>query len=137
MKIKRFEDIKSWIEARELTKRIYKTTSQSHFSKDFGLIDQIRRASVSIMANISEGFDSQSNVEFIRFLIYARRSCSEVQSHLYVALDQNYVTQEIFDNLYEKSTNAAKLINGLITYLRSSSKQPNKPTGKRVNRLTG
>ena len=137
MKIKRFEDIKSWVEARELTKRIYKTTSQSNFSKDFGLIDQIRRASVSIMANISEGFDSQSNVEFIRFLIYARRSCSEVQSHLYVALDQNYLTQDIFDNLYEKSTNAAKLINGLITYLRSSSKQPNKPTGKRVNGLTG
>jgi four helix bundle protein len=89
------------------------------------------------MANISEGFDSQSNVEFIRFLIYARRSCSEVQSHLYVALDQNYLTQEIFDNLYEKSTNTAKLINGLITYLRSASKQPNKPTGKRANRPTG
>ena len=137
MKIKRFEDIKSWVEARTLTKSIYQVTSTKHFAKDFGLIDQIRRSSVSIMANISEGFDSQSNDEFIRFLIYARRSCSEVQSHLYVALDQNYLTQEIFDNLYEKSTNAAKLINGLITYLRSSSKQPNKPTGKRVNRPTG
>ena len=137
MQIKRFEDIKSWVEARTLTKSIYKVTSANHFAKDFGLIDQIRRSSVSIMANISEGFDSQSNDEFIRFLIYARRSCSEVQSHLYVALDQNYLTQEIFDNLYEKSTNAAKLINGLITYLRSASKQPNKPTGKRVNRPTG
>ena len=78
MKIKRFEDIHSWIDARELTKRIYDITSSGHFCKDFGLIDQIRRASVSIMANISEGFDSQSNEEFIRFLIYARRSCSEV-----------------------------------------------------------
>ena len=124
MKIKRFEDIHSWIDARELTKRIYDITSSGHFCKDFGLIDQIRRASVSIMANISEGFDSQSNEEFIRFLIYARRSCSEVQSHLYVALDQNYLNKDAFKSLYEKSSNTAKQINGLITYLRS-----NKPTG--------
>jgi four helix bundle protein len=120
MKIKRFEDIKSWIEARILTKDVYKATYSTRFSKDFGLIDQIRRASVSIMANISEGFDSQSSDEFIRFLIYARRSCSEVQSHLYVALDQDYLKQDKFNYLYEKSTNTAKLINGFITYLRSS-----------------
>ncbi len=137
MKIKRFEDINSWSEARELTNRIYKATATTKFAKDFGLIDQIRRACVSIMANISEGFDSQSNDEFIRFLIYARRSCSEVQSHLYVALDQNYIKQDNFKDLFERTTNTAKLINGLITYLRSSSKQPNKPTGKRVNRPTG
>jgi len=136
MTIKRFEDIHSWIEARELTKRIYDITSSGHFSKDFGLIDQIRRASVSIMANISEGFDSQSNEEFIRFLIYSRRSCSEVQSHLYVALDQNYLKQDDFNNLFEKSTNTAKLINGLITYLRStSSKKSNNPTGKQTGKL--
>ncbi len=129
MKIKRFEDINSWREARILTKDIYRVTSTTRFSKDFGLIDQIRRASVSIMANISEGFDSQSNDEFIRFLIYSRRSCSEVQSHLYVALDQNYINQDTFNDLYEKSMNTAKLINGFITYLRSTGKQANKQTG--------
>jgi four helix bundle protein len=120
MKIERFEDIKSWIEARILTKDVYKATSSTRFSKDFGLTDQIRRSSVSIMANISEGFDSQSSDDFIRFLIFARRSCSEVQSHLYVALDQEYIKQDSFNCLYLKSTNTAKLINGFITYLRSS-----------------
>lgn len=87
MTVKCFEEINAWIEARKLTKRIYDITNETRFSKDFELKDQIRRAAVSIMANISEGFDSQSNEEFIRFLIYARRSSSEVQSHLYVALD--------------------------------------------------
>jgi len=136
MKIKCFEEVNSWIEARELTKRIYKAISTNNFSKDFSLSDQLRRASVSIMANIAEGFDSQSNDEFIRFLIYARRSCSEVQSHLYVALDQKYLEKNIFDELFEKTTHTAKLINGLITYLRSA-KRPNKLTGKLENRQTG
>ena len=132
MTIKRFEDINSWVEARELTKRIYEATTRAKFSKDFGLIDQIRRACVSIMANIAEGFDSQSNDEFIRFLIYARRSCSEVQSHLYVALDQNYIAEDNFKDLFDRASNTAKMINGLITYLRSSNK-----SGSRANRKTG
>ena len=129
MKIKQFEEINSWIEARELTKSIYQITASNAFVKDFGLIDQMRRAAVSIMANISEGFDSQSNDEFIRFLIYARRSCSEVQSHLYVALDQKYISQDVFCELYEKSTYTAKLINALITYLRTAGKPANRQTG--------
>ncbi len=124
MKLNSFEEIKCWIESRELTKSIYKAISTSNFSKDFSLSDQLRRASVSIMANIAEGFDSQSNNEFIRFLIYARRSCSEVQSHLYVALDQKYITKETFHTLYEKATSTSKLINGFIRYLRST-KQTN------------
>src|SRR5210317_2001781 len=119
MSIKSFEEINAWIETRKLTKGIYEITDKSTFSKDFGLKDQIRRSSVSRMANISEGFDSQSNDEFIRFLIYARRSSSEVQSHLYVALDQEYITQELFNKLYEKSIYISKLINAFITYLRS------------------
>jgi len=130
MKIKKFEDIKAWVEARELTKRIYDITREANFAKDFGLIDQIRRASVSIMANISEGFDSQSNDEFIRFLIYSRRSSSEVQSHLYVALDQKYISQEIFNEIYDKSIYTSKLLNAFITYLRSSGKQLKKSTTK-------
>ena len=136
MTIKSFEEINAWVEARELTKRIYEATGEARFSKDFGLRDQIRRASVSIMANISEGFDSQSNVEFIRFLIYARRSSSEVQSHLYVALDQKYISQKLFNELYDKSIYTAKLINAFITYLRSSGKRLKKSTGKPANQKT-
>ena len=130
MKIKKFEEINAWVEARSLTKRIYEVTAEANFKKDFGLTDQIRRASVSIMANISEGFDSQSNDEFIRFLIYSRRSSSEVQSHLYVALDQKYISQEIFNEIYDKSIYTSKLLNAFITYLRSSGKQLKKSTTK-------
>ncbi|MFB6273721.1 MAG: four helix bundle protein [Salinibacter sp.] len=87
MRIDRFEDIQAWRAARELTRAIYDVTSRSPFSRDFGLRDQIQRASVSIMANIAEGFDSASDQGFIQFLGYALRSATEVQSHLYVALD--------------------------------------------------
>ena len=88
MKITRFEDIDAWKEARELVQRIYQVSENGGLAKDFGLRDQMRRAGVSVMANVAEGFDSQSDSEFIQFLIYARRSESEVQSHLYVAIDQ-------------------------------------------------
>lgn len=87
--------------------------------KDFGLRDQMRRAAVSVMANIAEGFDGQSDAEFIQFLIYARRSASEVQSHLYVALDQRYLTGEEFDNLYDWAVQVKNLISGFIRYLRT------------------
>ncbi len=85
---RKFEDIKAWQKARELVKDIYRLSNNKNLSKDFGLKDQLRRASVSIMANIVEGFDSHSDQEFIKFLIYSRRSATEVQSHLYVAYDQ-------------------------------------------------
>lgn len=136
MIIKTFEEINAWIEARKLTKRIYEITNETRFSKDFELKDQIRRAAISIMSNISEGFDSQSNEEFIRFLIYARRSSSEVQSHLYVALDQKYISQESFKEAYEKAIYTSKLINAFIRYLRSSGKRNKGPTDKLVNRKT-
>ena len=99
-KIERFEDIKSWEKARELTKEIYKVTSDSLFERDFGLRDQIQRSSVSIMANIAEGFDTETDADFIRFLIYGFRSTTEVQSHLYVALDQKYILNDEFTKIY-------------------------------------
>ncbi|MEA3239935.1 MAG: four helix bundle protein [Candidatus Bipolaricaulota bacterium] len=92
MKIERFGNIEAWKATRELTKSVYKLTSDGQFNKDYGLRDQIQRASVSIMANISEGFDSQTNKAFIQFLGYALRSATEVQSHPCVALDQRYIT---------------------------------------------
>ena len=119
MKIERFEDIESWIEARELTKVIYSTTKKENFRRDFGLKDQIQRASVSIMANIAEGFDSRSDKVFLNFLNYAYRSTSEVQSLLYAALDQKYISKEELENFYQKCQSIQGLIGGLIKYLKT------------------
>jgi four helix bundle protein len=119
-RIERFEEIEAWKKARQLTQEIYEATAQGSFKKDFGLRDQLQRASVSIMANIAEGFDGGSNREFIKFLSYALRSTTEVQSHLYVALDQQYLDQETFLLLYDFSIEVKNLISGFIRYLRSA-----------------
>ena len=121
MKIERFEDIEAWKAARKLTEEIYALTTQPRFAKDFGLRDQIQRAAVSVMANIAEGFDGRSTQEFIRFLGYAFRSATEVQSHLYVALDQAYLVKDEFDDLYQRAVETKKLINGFIRYLRKAA----------------
>ncbi len=89
------------------------------FARDFGLRDQVQRAAVSIMANIAEGFDSQGNKSFIQFLGYALRSATEVQSHLYVALDQRYVSREVFDDLYQQAVKVKSIIHGFMRYLRN------------------
>src|ERR671929_85029 len=96
---KTFEDIAAWQRARELTKEIYKLTSKNEFSRDFGLKDQIRRASVSIMSNIAEGFERSGTGEFAHFLATAKGSAGEVRSQLYVALDQEYIARSAFDRL--------------------------------------
>ncbi len=108
--IRRFEDIQAWQAARALVKRIYALTSEGPFSKDFGLRDQIRRAAVSVMANIAEGFDCDSNIEFARFLGIARRSAVEVQSLLYAALDASHVSSEDFKVNYEQANKTKALI---------------------------
>ncbi len=101
MSIRKFEDIEAWADARRLTKRIYQVSNTDRFKEDEGLKDQIRRASGSIMHNIAEGYDAGTNPEFIRFLRYSQRSCTEVQSELYVALDQNYIKPQLFKELYD------------------------------------
>ena len=121
MIIKSFDEIESWKTARELTKEIYSITKIENFSKDWGLRDQIRRASISIMANTAEGFDSGSDKSFINFLNYAYRSSSEVQSLLYVALDQKYISQRKFDELSTECGKIKNLIGGLIKYLSKNS----------------
>ncbi len=120
MVIRRFEDIQAWQKARELTNAVYRFSNKSDFSKDFRFRDQIRSAAVSVMANIAEGYDTDSDADFIRFLSYARRSVTEVQSHLYVALDQGYITQQQFNELFELATSTRNLISGFIRYLRQS-----------------
>jgi four helix bundle protein len=111
--IKRFEDIQAWQEARKLTQQIYQLTSSGSFAQDFGLKDQIRRAAVSAMTNIAEGFDCESKTEFARFLGIARRSAVEVQSLLYVALDVGHITDEVFQTYYAQTTKTKALIGGL------------------------
>lgn len=96
----KFEDIDAWKLARELTREIYRLTSQGLFAKDWGLKDQIQRAVVSIGSNIAEGHGRRGNREMVKFLWIAKGSASEVQSQLYVALDMKYITQDQFDKLY-------------------------------------
>jgi four helix bundle protein len=122
MKIERFEDIQAWQEARKLTNKIYELTNKLPFKRDFKLCGQIREASVSIMANIAEGFDRQSKKEFIRFLDYSSASASEVQSHLYVALDQKYISEQEFKETYNQAKKTKSLINGFIAYLKGRKK---------------
>jgi four helix bundle protein len=101
MKLTIFEDIEAWQLGRKLTKYVYAITKENPFARDYGLCDQIRRAAGSAVHNIAEGFDSGSDADFVRFIRYAQRSCTEVQSELYVALDQKYITTQQFQNLYE------------------------------------
>jgi four helix bundle protein len=117
LKIERFEDIEAWKLAREITVAVYRATDVEGFNKDFGLRDQIRRAAGSIMHNIAEGFDAGSNAEFMRFLNYAKRSCTEVQSELYVALDRRYLTEQHFNTLYEQARLTRAKIGAFIKYL--------------------
>ncbi len=120
---KRFEEMHAWQSARDLVKLIYDTTKQSDFKHDFALRDQIRRAAISVMSNIAEGFGTGTDAEFIRFLGYARRSASETQSQLYVAFDQDYISSEKFDEIYSKANMTERQINALIGYLARSKNQ--------------
>ncbi len=123
MKINRFEEIASWQEARKLVKMVYDVVRKSkEFQKDFCLVNQIQDASVSVMSNISEGFSRKGNKEFIQFLFISKSSASEVQSHLYVALDQGYVSQEDFNDIYKQADLVSKMISGFIKYLSSTLK---------------
>ena len=117
-KIERFEDIVAWQKARELVKEVYRVSNDGRFAKDYGLRDQLRRAAVSIMLNIAEGFARKTNKEFIQFLVIAHGSTAEVQSALYVALDQEYVSHEQFESLFKHADETSKLMMGFSNYLR-------------------
>ena len=119
-KIQRFEDLVAWQKARMLAGAIYALTRKANFKRDFGLRNQITDAAGSVMHNIAEGFDSGYDTEFARFLRVARRSASEVQSQLYLALDARYITEEELSNAYEFAVEAKKLINGMLSYLNKS-----------------
>ena len=112
-KAERFEDLIAWQKARELTVNIYQITGSGSFAMDDGLRDQIRRASVSVMSNLAEGFDRGGRAEFHQFLVSAKGSCAEVRSQLFVARDASYIGPEVFNSLYALTDETGKIINGL------------------------
>lgn len=119
----RFEDIKAWQKALELTIGVYRMTSDGSFSRDFGLRDQIRRAAVSTMANIAEGHGRRTNTEFANFLNLARGSAAEVQSHLYVAKGLEYCSEDEFLEIYGLADEVSKMTLSLAKFLRESEKK--------------
>ena len=112
-RIEKFEDFVAWQKARSLTAEIYRVTERGKFSRDFGLRDQIRRASVSIMSNIAEGFERGRASEFHQFLSVAKASCAEVRAQLYVALDVGHITDEEFKGLMSRAVERGRIIGGL------------------------
>lgn len=119
--IARFEDIEAWQKAGEVTRAIYAASNRGDFARDFGLRDQIRRAAVSVMSNIAEGFERRGDVEFKRFLSIAKGSAGEVRSQLYVALDAGFLAPEEFEDLRAKAAQLGNLIGGFLRYLNRNS----------------
>ncbi len=119
-RFEKFEDIEAWKKARELAQAVYTGSSSGDFNRDFGLKDQLRRASVPILSNIAEGFEREGNKEFVQFLSLAKGSCGEVRAQLYVAFDQAYIRETEFRDLREKAQEISRLIAGLMKYLRTT-----------------
>jgi four helix bundle protein len=124
--ITRFEDIEAWKTARQLANLVYDLTDEGTFVRDYGLKDQIRRAAVSVMSNIAEGFESRTQALFIDLLGRAKGSAGEVRSQLYIALDRKYISQEQFDIAYDLADKASRQIYRFMSYLES------KPNARRV-----
>ena len=120
MKFTRFEDLECWQEARSLVNLVYKVTKGKEFKKDLRLSGQIQAAATSTMANIAEGLIRRSDREFTQFLYISMSSAAEVQSHLYIALNQGYIDQDQFNIIYEQANKTARIISGLIKYLRTN-----------------
>lgn len=116
----RFEDLDAWQEARKLSRLVYDFSKRGSFAKDFALRDQMRRAAISILSNISEGFERGGDKEFAQYLAVAKGSCGEVRSQSFVALDQEYLTRSDFEAVYRQCVAVSKLIAGLLAYLNKS-----------------
>ena len=119
--IDRFEDLEAWKRAGSFAKLIHKISGEGDFSRDFALKDQIRRAAISIVSNIAEGFERDGDKEFLQYLFVAKGSCGEVRSQLYLAVDYEYITQEDFLQLNMRAVELNRLISGLIKYLKQSN----------------
>src|SRR2546428_6386576 len=122
-KIRFFEDIEAWRKARILANSIYDLTEKPKFARDFGLRDQIQRSAVSVMSNIAEGFEGQSDRHFISYLFRAKVSAAEVRSQAYIAFDRQYILQTEFDSVLKIALETSRLISGFLSYLGSPRKQ--------------
>lgn len=129
MKITRFEDLDCWKEARQLTRQVYDAVRQSStWQRDIRLCGQVQAAAGSVMSNIAEGFVRRSNKEFVQFLFIAMSSAAETQSHLYIGMDQGYLSKDAFESIYAQANKTARIISGLITYLRTRQTKATKQT---------
>jgi len=130
MRINKFEDLECWKEARILASMVYRAfNSKEKFNKDYRLNSQVTSAAVSAMSNIAEGFSRRSHKEFVQFLFISKGSISEVQSILYIALDQDYIDKELFNQIYLQAEKVSKLNSGLINYLLKNQKKKGKNIG--------
>lgn len=118
MKVERFEDLRAWQKARELTNEVYRLSRNGRM--DHGLKDQMQRAAVSVMANVAEGFERGSREELVQFLYIARASCGEVRSHLYVASDQGFIDAGEFQRVSALASHVSSLIYRFIESLKTS-----------------
>lgn len=141
-RVESFEDLYVYKQARELTNKIYEITRQDSFSRDYGLLGQIRRASVSIMSNIAEGFERGTNAEFSQFLFIAKGSCGEVRAQLSIAFDQKYIEENSYKNLVIQCRRISGMLSNLITYLKGAryqgtkyKKPPPKSMAEEMNKL--
>jgi four helix bundle protein len=123
---KSFEEINAWQKARDITRRVYQISSEGQLARDFGLRDQMRRACISIMSNIAEGYERSGTKEFVHFLSIAKGSVGEVRSQLYVALDQEYISQAIFEQLTAEAMEISRMLSGLMKYLRKAGMKGSK-----------
>lgn len=123
MNYKKFEELPCWQMARKLCKAVFDIVNKGKFQRDFSFKDQVWRAAGSVMDNIAEGFDDGSTKEFIRFLGYSQRSCGEIQSQFYRAIDCNYIDQPEFEKIYNLASECRKQIKGFRKYLREYMKR--------------
>ncbi len=133
MRYKRFEEMEVWQLSRQLVNEIYIHTREGKISRDFGFLDQIRRAVISVMNNAAEGFERKSNKEFIQFLYISKSSCGEVRSMLYLALDLGYFEETTFKKLLKQTETISRSLSGLIKYLSTHIPPPKNPTNPSIH----
>ncbi|MBL7739778.1 MAG: four helix bundle protein [Chitinophagaceae bacterium] len=119
--IRRFEDLEIWQRARELCKKVYSSVMKPPISKEYRLADQMKGSSGSVMDNIAEGFDRGSRLEFVNSLSIARGEAGELKSQLYRCLDNNFISQELFDELLQETDELIRKISSFIDYLNKSA----------------
>lgn len=123
---KTFEELNVYQKARQLTNEVYTLTRKSSFSRDFGLVDQVRRASISVMSNIAEGFERGTRPEFIRFLFISKGSCGEIRAQLEIAKDQGYLSESEHIRLRESTKMVSGMLSNLITSVKKAKGSPRK-----------